>query len=263
MCGHPVVGGREKEGETQMRIPRTYVVAALAAIGALAVSASALAAPGDVIQTLNSQVSPGKLPKSDDQNAKLHIDVSGCYEGATPGQCREETPRNPDASRVIFGFDRKDIEFNTGEAKRCKSSPEQIANLSPDQAKSACGNGSVIGKGSAKALAGSTEIPATVTAFNGKKKAGKPTIYLHAYASSVGVGTVPVGTLKPGNKLDVKVDPLLSGAARLQQFEVDVRKGAYIQASCSDKKISTTSKWTYRDAPGVTVNDTQKCTVKR
>lgn len=255
-----------------MRRSRKFVAAAVAAIGALAVSAVAFAAQGDVIQTLDAKVSPKKLPKSDFQNAKLSIAVSGCYDDGT-GQCDPAGKggfSGPDTSKVVFGFDRKDLAFNTGAAKKCKvqGNAEQqagtLANLPPDQAVDACGQKSKIGTGEAVANAGGTDLNADVTAFNGKEKAGNPVILLHAYVTQFGVGTVPVGVLKPKNKLDVRVDELVGGNARLESFEVDVKKGAYVQARCTrGKKIDTTSKWTYRSDPGVTVDDSQKCTQKR
>jgi hypothetical protein len=255
-----------------MRITRKFVAAALVAVGALAVSAVAFAAQGDVIQTLDVKVTPGKLPKSDFQNAKLNVEVSGCYDDGN-GQCDPAGKggfSGPDTSKVVFGFDRKDIAFNTGEAKKCKvqgNSEQQagtLANLSSDQATQACGRGSKIGTGSAVANAGGTDLNADVTAFNGKEKGGNPVILLHAYVPQFGVGTVPVGVLKPGNKLDVSVDPLVSGNARLESFEVAIKKGAFVQARCTrGKKIDTTSKWTYRSDPGVTVDDSQRCTQKK
>jgi hypothetical protein len=257
-----------------MRRSRKFVAAAVAAIGALAVSAVAFAAEGDVIQTMDVKVSPKKLPKSDFANAKLSVEVSGCYDDGN-GQCATPGPgefSGPDTERVVFQFDKKDVAFNTGEAKKCKvqgSADQQagtLANLTPEQAVQACGRGSKIGEGSARAFAGGTEIPAEVTAFNGKKKGGNGVVLLHAYATSFQTGTVPVGVLKPGNKLDVSVDPLVSGSARLEQFEVAIKKGAYVQARCTrGKSIDTTSKWTYRSAGDTTptVEDSQSCTQKR
>jgi hypothetical protein len=249
-----------------MRKLRAYVVMAASAVGALALSGVALAVPADqVLQTLDASVAPGRLPKTDFQNAKLKVKVSGCFKDASGGCDPNANPPNPDAEQVIFQFDRRDIAFNTGEAKQCKASREQIAVLSPDQAKSACGQGSVIGRGSALAQAGSSQIPATVTAFNGKKSGGRPHVWLHAFAGPpFNTGTVPDGTLKRGNKLDVKVEPLVSGAARLRSFQVAIKKDAYVQAKCSDKKITTSSKWFYRDVEGdpVTVSDRQNCTQK-
>jgi hypothetical protein len=259
-----------------MRRSRKFVAAAVAAIGALAVSAVAFAAQGDVIQNMDVKVSPNKLPKSDFQNAKLSVNVDACYEGTTAGQCDPAGKggfSGPDTSRVVFQFDKKDVAFNTGEAKKCKiqgnteAQAGALANLPPDQAVDACGRASKIGQGSATANAGGTDIPADVTAFNGKKKGGNPVVLLHAYAGPpFNTGTVPIGVLKPGNKLDVSVDPLVSGTARLEQFQVAIKKGAYVQARCTrGKSIDTTSKWTYRSAGDTTptVEDSQSCQQKK
>jgi hypothetical protein len=260
-----------------MRTMRTYLVLAAAAVAGLAVSAAALAGEtvqSGVKQTFDANVKPGKLPANDFQGVGVKVSVEGCFVDPGTEDCSQTAvPANPDAKRVLIILDRKNMALNTTEAKKCKiqGSAEQQANalasLPPDQAKKACGNGSVIGRGNAAAQsvgADRTEIPAEVTAFNGKPKGGKPTILLHAFSEEANTGTVPLGVVKAKNKIDISVDPLLGGAARLRSFTVTLKKDDYVQASCPDKKIANSSKWQYRDVPGetITVRDSQKCTKK-
>jgi hypothetical protein len=245
-----------------MRCSRVRLASALLVIGALALSGIAVAAPGDVIQTLSVAVSPDKLPEKGGKNAELQIIASGCFEDTTP-DCRGEAPQVPDLKRAVMALDRKDIAIDADEAKECKASPREIEDRDTAQAESACGKGSVIGRGFAVFNRGQSIEPANVTAFNGRAQGGKPVILLHAFAPSSGTGTVPVGVLKQGNKLDLRVEPMPNNN-RIASFGVDIKKGAYVQARCTrGRRIETTSKWTYRDAPAQTVNATQKCEVKR
>jgi hypothetical protein len=246
---------------------RVRLVAALVAGGALVLAAFALAAPGDVIQTVNVAVSPDKLPEDERKNAELQIIASGCYEGSgnTAGRCRGEAPQVPDPSRVVFGFDRKDIAFNPDAAKECKTGANQIADRTPEQAEADCGRRSVIGTGFMIANRGQSIETADVTVINGKTQGGNPTILLHAYFPAFGAGTVPVGVLKRGNKIDVEINPL-PGNSSVSTLGADINtaKGKYVQARCTrGKKIETTSRWTYRSDPGVTVNVEQPCQQKK
>jgi hypothetical protein len=246
----------------RQRISRRRLVASVAAAGALAASGIALAAPGDVIQTLNVAVSPDELPQKGGKNAELQIIASGCFEDTTP-DCRGEAPQVPDVARAVISLDRKDITLNPDEARQCKSRADEIADQDTAQAESECGRRSVIGRGFAVFNQGQSVAPADVTAFNGRAQRGNPTVLLHAYASSLQLGTAPVGVLKPGNKLDVKIDPL-PGGSRLATFGVDIKKGKYVQARCTrGREITTTSKWTYRDAPDQSVAATQPCRVRK
>ena len=248
----------------QERRSGARLVAALVATGALAVSGVALAAPGDGIQTLDAGVTPTKLPEECGKNVGLQIAASACFEGPTPGQCRSESPRIPDLERVLLSLDRKDVAVNAGAAKECKASPDEIADESPGEAAAACGSGSVVGNGQAAYNLGQSNIPADVTVFNGRKQGGRPVVLLHAYAPQFQQGTVSVGVLKPKNKLDVTIDPLIPNFSRLASIDVQIKKGSYVQARCSrGKEIETTSRWTYRDAPEATVPATQRCRVKR
>jgi hypothetical protein len=260
-----------------MRTMRTYFVLAAAAASALAVAAAAIGGEtvqSGVKQTFDVNARPSKLPANDFQGIGAKISVEGCFVDPGTEECSQSAvPANPDASRVLIILDRKNVILNTTEAKKCKlqgnadQQADQLANLPPDQAKQACGSGSVVGKGNATAQSvgqDRTEIPAQVTAFNGKPKGGKPTILLHAFSNEANTGTVPVGVVKARNKIDISVDPLLGGAARLREFTVTIKKDDYVQGSCPDKKISNTSKWQFRDVPGetITVKDTQNCTKK-
>ena len=248
----------------QQRRSGARLVAALVATGALAAAGGALAAPGDVIQTLDAAIAPSKLPESDLRSAELQIQASACFEGPTPGQCRPESPQIPDLERMLLSLDRKDVAVNAGAANECKASPDEIADESPGEAAAACGNGSVVGSGQAAYNLGQSNIPADVTVFNGRKQGGRPVVLLHAYAPQFQQGTVSVGVLKPKNKLDVTIDPLIPNFSRLASIDVQIKKGSYVQARCSrGKEIETTSRWTYRDAPEATVPATQRCRVKR
>jgi hypothetical protein len=237
---------------------------AIVATCALSVTGVALAAPGEVIQTLDVGVSPTKLPQSGGKNAKLRIAASTCFEGAAAGQCRSEPPQVPELVRVLLSLDRKDIDINPGAAKQCKASPDAIADQSPAAATAACGAGSVVGKGQAVYNFGLSDLQADVTVFNGRKQGARPVILLHAFVGEFQQGTVSIGVLRPRNKLDITIDPLAPGFSRLASFNVTIKKGAYVQARCTrGREIATTSRWSYGDAPETTVPASDRCRVKR
>ena len=255
-----------------MRNLRTYTAVSIAATTALAVvvAGTASGAAGDPTQKINATVSPKKLPKSDLKPAKLQVVTETYYEGADGGDDTSRIP--PKASKAVISLP-DNLEFDTSKPPPCTT---DISTLSRDAAIQACGSSRVSTNSTSKNAAiaalpigpGGLRVnaDAQVTAFNGPKKGGKPTILLHAYLPTLNTSQLLIGTLKPasgkfGNKLEVPVPPLAGGAGAIRLFSTELKKGDYIQATCpkNDKTMHFAGTFT-TDAGVLKATDEVKCT---
>jgi hypothetical protein len=239
-----------------MRNKRLMIVA-LGATLALGVAASAIGATA--VQTLDVITGGKSTPKLDKKKfTPSSIDVTTTVsDGSNPSAIP------PKATQAVLKFDKKDLKFNPKAVPGCHAS--QIENTTTEVAKAACGS-SVIGSGSAMVAlplgAGGTrqDFPAVVTAFNNGDAKG---ILLHSRVGApLNTTVVLKGTLS-GATLTVQIPPLAGGVGAIPQFRVKVKKKDYVQARCADKKIDTSSTFTYSDAPTATATDSQKCKQKK
>jgi hypothetical protein len=207
-------------------------VAALAVAGVFAAVGSASAT--NATQTIEGTITPSDLPAGKFKPASVNIDVSTDTDPA--GGVLDP------ANRAVIDFD-DSIKFTTKGMAQCK---KNIEGLSTEEALDKCKKAKV-GSGSGVARAGTTNVPAVVTAFNGPNK----TILLHS-ATAVG-SPVLVGSLVNsentdedyGKALDVDV-PSLPANAGIAQFETTVKKKFtvkkngkkktyhYVSAKCDD-----------------------------
>lgn len=261
-----------------MRRTRLYVAGAMAAALALAVSGIAVGAAGDVVQTMNTEVSPSTLPGDDLKPAKLEFTAGGYYEGADGGEDKSRIPPKTSDVKVFFA---NNVEFDTSEAKKCNA---DIGTMTTDEAVAACEKAKVSRSGSATAAlplgpgGARVDVEGIVTAFNGptstaanrsSRAAGDPTILLHVYIESLDTASLLEGVLKEargkfGNKLLVEVPALAGGLGALRDFFVAIRHGAYVQATCpkDDKVMDFKGVFLYTDAEREVVTDTQRCKPK-
>ena len=181
------------------------------------------------------------------------------------------------ATRAKVYFD-DDLRFTTRGLAICQ--PSRINNTSTAQAKARCGNAQVGAGAATVALGGSTDpaarLGATVTAFNGPPKNGKPVILLHSRTDPPLNSTVVlVGVLKPlpragdfGNVLDVTI-PQLPGNTAITRFQVKVQKNfrfrgqrrSYVNGRCGDgnKKLNYKGTFIFDGSPAKTALDSQAC----
>jgi hypothetical protein len=230
-------------------------IGVLAVAGALAVGITGVAIGAPAVQTIDVIVG-GKakpaLPKKEFK--KTSIDVT-----TTTTDAANPAGVPPKTEKAVIKFDPKDIKFNTKAAPKCD--PNAIENTTVAAADAACGQAEV-GTGSGVAalpFGGSVQrFPAIVHAYN---RADTKGILLHARVDALGTTVVLKGVINK-TTLSVDVPPLGGGVGAIAEFQTKVKKGKYVQARCSDRKLKTTSTFTYSDAPAATASDTQKCRQK-
>jgi hypothetical protein len=183
------------------------------------------------------------------------------------------------ATRAKVFFD-DDLRFTTRGIPKCD--PAKLVDTSTEEAKSRC-RSAIVGAGEATvALGGQSQNPnallgATVTAFNGPPKNGKPVILLHSRTDPPLNSTVVlVGILKPlpragdfGNVLDVTI-PQLPGNTAITRFQVKVQRNfrvagkrkSYVSGRCGDnnKQLNYKGTFIFDGSPSKTALDSQACT---
>jgi hypothetical protein len=237
-----------------MRKKRYLIGATGLAVSALAVSI-AIAAPAT--QSIESELGGKTTPKFHKKKfKKTVIEVTTeTSDAANPAGIP------PKATKAVIKFDKKNVKFDPKAAPTCD--PNVIENTSTQAALAACGD-ALVGKGSAVAslpLGAGTrqDFDAVVNAFN---RADAKGILLHSRVEALGTTVVLKGVLK-GSTLSVDVPPLGGGVGAIAKFNTKVKKGKYVQGRCKNKKIKTTSTFTFSDAPTATAKDTQKCKQKK
>jgi hypothetical protein len=241
--------------------------------------AAALVMPGaataDPIQSITAKVTPKKLPKRKYRPIKIYVGILTGPDTASP--TNPEQPPSAHRTRVYFP---KNMKFLEDGAPKCKATEAQLQNTTTEQAKSLCGRGSVVSKGSVTPTGpehttgtsawvtvdlpgpGTTlGVPVVVTAFNGSLRRS---LFLHARADSVNNTSLLVGKLKEGkggpgygDLLDVRIPPLLAGA--ISRFTTTVKAGKYVQARCKTKAMRFQATTDYDTYPTTTDTFTTRC----
>jgi hypothetical protein len=243
----------------------------VAALGG-ALSALGLASAATTVDIDQSKgIAPSKLPKNSYKPASLNVVVNSTTDNANG------VPDPVTNTRLQFDDDGK---ITTKGLKVCAAN---LANTTTQAAMAACGP-SKVGGGTANVVipgaTGPSEFTATITAFNGPKQGGLPTIILHGRVDDLGVTQILVGKIDPkgaagdyATTLTVPVPPLPAGA-QLQRFETTVKKSwtfhgkkyNYITARCHDgnKTLNMKGNFTLGGSATSPQSDTttQKCTVK-
>jgi len=254
---------------------RSFLIAGLAAVVAVAIAASAAIAgstgagittPDGNTQSVGVLITPKKLGKKTYTAANL--------EATTKLTSTQPVP-SPTV-RVVLDFDKNAKIFTKG-IPTCN--PAKLQNTSTEVAKQQCGK-AIIGSGTAKALlpVGSTiySINAAVTAFNGVPKGGKPVIILHTYSTTpIQTTLVLYGPVTNYNKegygprLDLTVPLIAGGQGALTDFNVKISKKykykgqpvSFISAKCPNSgKLKSRGKFTFLDGQSSTPKSTQTCT---
>jgi hypothetical protein len=240
---------------------RMILGAALALTLALAIPASSMAGEASqngVTQSFDVNVSPSKkLPKKASKKTKPKGVAANIAVGV-----REATGQKPPAAeRVQLSLD-KDLTITSKGLAECD--PNAIATANTSSARSICKK-SIVGDGDASATCSAAPTPdipdVTVTAFNGKKQGGNPTILLHTVASLGGTDQIQIlpAVLKKasgkdfGILADIAVPPLAGGACSIVDFQVTLDKQFkkngtkydYVSAVCSDKTWEFASLFNY------------------
>jgi hypothetical protein len=213
-------------------------------------------------------IQPSKLDKKKFKPASLNVVVHSGTDNASG------VPDPVTNTKLSFDDDGK---ITTKGLKVCAAN---LANTTTQAAIQACGK-SKVGSGNATVVVpGAGDFQAVVTAFNGPKQGGKPTIILHGRVDALGVTQILIGTINPkgasgdyATTLTVPVPPLPAGA-QLARFETTVKKSwkfhgkkyNYITARCHDKNKTLNMKGNFTLGGSATTpqsdTTTQKCKVK-
>ena len=250
---------------------RVMLIVGVAVLGG-AMSALGLASAATTVDIDQSTgIGPSKLPKNSYKAASLNVVVNSTTDNANG------VPDPVTNTRLQFDDDGK---ITTKGLKVCAAN---LANTTTQAAMAACGP-SKVGGGEANVVipgaGGPSQFTATITAFNGPKQGGKPTIILHGRVDDLGVTQILKGVIDPkggtgdyGTTLTVPVPPLPAGA-QLQRFETTVKKSwtsrgkkyNYITARCHDKNktLNMKGEFTVGGSGPASQSDTttQKCKVK-
>jgi hypothetical protein len=237
-----------------MRKKRYAVIFAALTTGALVFAAAAWAVNAS---TVDFKLKDSSVPKKDFKKESLFVHTT--TDTVPPGGFPSPT------TSVNLDFD-DDIKFTTKGIPKCTA---DISTMDTAAARAACGTSQVgTGTANARVPVTFTNFPAVVTAFNGPKQNGNPTILLHTrVATPVPVTVVIAGELQDsplggdfGKRLAVSVPP--TGTA-LTDFQTTVKRGKYISARCHDKNKTwnVRATFTYQDTTTEVQNDTQGCRV--
>jgi hypothetical protein len=182
---------------------------------------------------------------------------------------------SPPATQTVLTFDR-DFKFTPGKLPQCNLA--SLTGKDAAGARAACPK-SQVGQGSAviRTLAGGT-LNAVVSAFNGARTGGNPTIYLHTDVQGSTTKPILTGTLQ-GNTLIVQV-PVTPGTA-ITHFDTTINqvvsqkkkktlpsgkkktvKTFYVSAKCSDKRWDHTETTTFQDGTTKSASFSQPCKQK-
>ena len=206
--------------------------------------AIAVAAPAQAQWTLQGQqyvvdANAGKLPKKKRGPVNsLFVDVITNYAGSGTGF----VDRKANRTKLYFPTD---FAFQTRGLAQCDPNAGNFGDSTTTQAKELCGRAQV-GSGSARTVGPLLNVTAVVTAFNGTRSGGAPTLLLHS-RSSLGTTSVLIGRLvrsdRPGfgQMLDVTVPPLPGGQA-ISDFRTTIPRAKLPLGAALKKKFAKQRK---------------------
>lgn len=246
-----------------MRRHLGWAIGLIAAVG-IGVTGVAMA---ENSQQLSVEFSPVKVPKGPYAGGSLDTTT-------TTGLASGTLIAPPTNSKVYFD---DDIKFDSDGLATC-SAAKLEATITP-VAKQMC-RSSLVGSGKAVTAIGgipTSEVESIVTAFNGKRKNGKPTLILHNRSDSIATTVVLTGVLKDaggdyGKFLEVPVPPLPLDSSVIsfqlktgRTYRAGGRKHNFVAARCADKNHiwNFKSRFTYKGNRPLTSFAKQKCTVRR
>jgi hypothetical protein len=246
-------------------------------IGAVVGVAGSLAIAGVVMAAVDSQTYNSTASKTK-QDKKVRgpvgnfvTNVDTIYSGPPGAQF------TPPATQTVLTFDR-DFKFTPGTLPQCNLA--SLTGKDAAGARAACPR-SQVGQGTAviRTLAGGT-LNAIVSAFNGARTGGNPTIYLHTDVQGSTTKPILTGTLQ-GNTLIVQV-PVTPGTA-ITHFDTTINQVVsqkkkktlpsgkkktvntfYVSAKCSgNKRWDHTETTTFNDGTTKSASFSQPCKQKK
>jgi hypothetical protein len=247
------------------RFKRTYIVAGLVLMAALAISTSSWAThPGHVFTadlTLTGKAKNGKPAP-----AVFHFGLKGADDPATPN---DQAP--PKATTIAIALD-EDVNVSTKGFKPCTA---DLESTSTEQAIAACPK-SIAGTGSAEAVVGGSPLPpGKVTAFIGPNN----TLIGHVRIDAISVTQVIPVAIQPASdqslykqQLFINVPQLAGGAGSLTALDFTLQKKekkkkkngtkkiySLFSAQCTDGVWNFLNNETYSDHEPISEPFTQTC----
>ncbi len=244
-----------------MRRHLCWAIGIAATIGVTSVASAANT------QELSVKFSPAKAPKRSYAGGSLDTTTTTGLAGGT-------LIAPPTNSKVYFD---DDIKFDSKGLATCSAAKLQSTITSV--AKQLC-RSSIVGSGKAVTAIGgipTSQVESVVTAFNGKRKNGKPTLILHNRSDSIATTVVLTGVLKDasgdyGKYLEVPVPPLPLDSSVIsfqlktgRTYRAGGSKHNFVAARCADAnhKWNFKSRFFYKGNPPLTSFATQNCTVRK
>lgn len=259
-----------------VRSTRTILAAGVAlAVGISGVTVAGAGTTGaaNQVSTIKGKVAPKRLDKREFSTVNLTTGVTTLNED----EAMDGTVPAQESEAITIDFD-KDIRFDLTEAARCLVDETALAGTTTAQARTACGEPSVISsKGDAAARFAGFATPSNeindlvVTAFRGNDLTE---VILHASSPTLGPGqtqivrSLVIGSPVAGfgDRLDVPVIPKVAGGAgALVRFFATISKSSgVVTARCkgADLEFDFAASFTYADDSMDTATDTSPCTRK-
>jgi hypothetical protein len=199
---------------------------------------------------LNADFQPLNLPKK----SFAPVEFEGYLDIARPGGGAP-----PALTQVVMDFDR-DGRLDVAGLPTC--APEQVAEVSTEEARGICKN-AIVGSGKLEALislpGGPVPTSSALTLFNGPRQEGHPTVVVHARISVPATKTyafvVPIEK-RPGEfryRATVNLPELAGGLGAITHLDVKIGrrytaggvKRSYVAARCSDHILRSHGIFTF------------------
>jgi len=249
-------------------------IRALALLGILALALLATSALGQTVRlgnlvvTIEGQISPKALPRN--EAAPIKLSVSGSLKTA-------DQTHPPALKELFLEFD-KHGELNTEGLPTCR--PSELQATLTARAKRVCGD-ALIGQGRAEAeIAFPEQAPFSASGplliFNGAPKGGKQVLVFHVYAfvpaptTFVTTAVISKTKGKYGTTAEVKIPTIVAGQGSLTAFNATLhktwtykgQKQSLLLASCPTGHLYAHGVFTFADATRLSGDVARSCTPK-
>jgi len=241
---------RRGKGRRGRRVLLLLLAILACAIPAEAAFGAAMIETREIRLRLNADFQPLNLPKKSFAPVEFegYLDITRPGGGAPPA-----------LTQVVMDFDR-DGRLDVAGLPTC--APEQVADLSTEEARATC-KGAIVGSGKLEALVslpgGPVPTGSALTLFNGPRQEGHPTVVVHARISVPATQTyafvVPIEK-RPGEfryRATVNLPELARGLGAITHLSVKIGrrytagglKRSYVAARCSDHILRSHGIFTF------------------
>jgi hypothetical protein len=241
---------RRGKGRRGRRVLLVLVAILACAIPGEAAFGAAMIETREIRLRLNADFQPLNLPKKSFAPVEFegYLDITRPGGGAPPA-----------LTQVVMDFDR-DGRLDVAGLPTC--APEQVAEVSTEEARAICKN-AIVGSGKLEALislpGGPVPTSSALTLFNGPRQEGHPTVVVHARISVPATQTyafvVPIEK-RPGEfryRATVNLPELAGGLGAITHLDVKIGrrytaggvKRSYVAARCSDHILRSHGIFTF------------------